>query len=69
MTYVVLFIGLNLQSPMPKSTTQRSIGASDLRGPGITVALLWALFAYRATNPKELTPSSDPVGPENDRSG
>jgi hypothetical protein len=45
-------------------TIRRCIGFS--RDLGYSGILIGNLFAWRATNPKELKASPDPIGPEND---
>jgi hypothetical protein len=46
------------------ATIRRLIGFAARRGHGSV--RVYNLFAYRATNPKELRLVSDPVGPDND---
>ena len=63
----VLFIGLNpsvADAEVDDPTLNRCIRFATAWGYGGVV--MGNLFAYRATNPKELTRVSDPVGPEND---
>lgn len=64
---LVTFVMLNpstADAEMDDPTIRRCIGFTDLWGfGGLNVV---NLFAYRATNPKELKVSSDPVGPKND---
>jgi hypothetical protein len=63
----VLFIGLNpsvADAEVDDPTLNRCIRfAKDWGYGGVFVG---NLFAYRATDPKELTRIGDPVGPEND---
>jgi hypothetical protein len=46
-------------------TIRRCVGFADAWGYGGLVVV--NLFALRATDPKELTKTADPVGPDNDR--
>ena len=63
----VLFIGLNpsvADGKVDDPTLNRCMRFGRAWGYGAVV--MGNLFAFRATNPKELTRVSDPVGPEND---
>lgn len=62
----VMFIGLNpstADETKDDPTVRRCIGFARAWGFGGIHML--NLFAYRATNPKELKKAEDPVGPEN----
>ena len=62
----VMFIGLNpstADETQDDPTIRRCIGfAKDLGYGGV---LMLNLFAFRATNPKELKKTNHPIGPEN----
>lgn len=63
----IMFIGLNPSTADERHddpTVRRCIGFARSWGYGSLV--LVNLFAYRATNPKELKTVYDPVGPRND---
>lgn len=63
----IMFIGLNPSTADEQNddpTIRRCIGFA--RGWGYGGIYMLNLFAYRATNPKEMKEAADPVGPEND---
>lgn len=64
----VMFIGLNpstADETKDDPTIRRCVGYAKRLGYGGLYML--NLFAFRATNPKDLKRADDPVGPENDK--
>lgn len=64
----VVFIGLNpstADESQDDPTIRRCIGYAQAWG--YPALLMLNLFAFRATNPKDMMIAKDPVGPENDR--
>jgi len=64
----VMFIGLNPSTAdenIDDPTVRRCIGFAKAWGYG--ALCMMNLFAYRATNPKDMIKSNNPVGSENDR--
>ena len=65
---VVAFIGLNpstADETVDDPTIRRCIGFAKRWGYGGLVML--NLFAFRATDPRDMRAADDPVGPDNDR--
>jgi len=65
---VAVFIGLNPSTAdhlFDDPTITRCIRYADRWGKGGLIML--NLFAYRATDPKQLKETDDPVGPDNDK--
>jgi hypothetical protein len=64
----VAFIGLNpstADDTLDDPTIRRCIGFA--RSWGYSGLIMLNLFAYRATDPKNMMSAADPVGPENDK--
>jgi len=64
----VLWVLLNpstADAVIDDNTVRKAAGFSDRWG--YKAMMFVNLYAYRATNPRELKRTSDPVGPENDR--
>jgi hypothetical protein len=64
----VLFVGLNPSTADETDddpTVRRCVGFA--KAWGYERLFLANLFGYRATNPKELLQTTDPVGPDNDQ--
>lgn len=62
------FIGLNpstADEDGPDPTVRRCVNYA--KGWGYGALLMLNLFAFRATDPREMMAEADPVGPENDR--
>lgn len=65
---MAMFVGLNpstADAELDDPTIRRCVGFAHRFGCD-SLGML-NLFAYRATNPRELTKVGDPVGPDNDR--
>lgn len=64
----VMFVGLNpstADETLDDPTIRRCIGFAKKWGYGCYV--MTNIFAYRATDPKDMKAFADPVGPENDK--
>lgn len=64
----VVFVGLNpstADETMDDPTIRRCMGFAKAWGMGGIVMV--NLFAYRATDPRDMKNAEDPVGPENDK--
>lgn len=64
----VMFIGLNpsiADAMLDDPTIRRCIGFA--RAWGYTGLMMTNLFAWRATEPRDMLAADDPVGPDNDR--
>src|SRR4029077_5600965 len=62
---VVLLNPSKADATVDDATIRRLVGFATRRGYGSI--RVFNLFAYRATNPKELLGAEDPIGPDNDR--